>query len=177
MGAFKKIGDGITLVNTKINDLASWVIYPLVLVVVYEVCMRYFLNSPTNWVYDATWMLYAIYVFLGGAYGLHIGVHVKADIIYNILPKKGQIAFDIFSYVVFFFPVMIFMVYACFEYFMKSFQVLDRSNMTSWAPLLWPIKLILFISMLMLLFQGFVEFGNSAIRPLITKDFTKKEVE
>ena len=177
MGAIKKIGDGITLVNTKINDLASWVVYPLVLVVVYEVCMRYFLNSPTNWVYDATWILYAIYVFLGGAYGLHIGVHVKADIIYNMLPKKGQIAFDIFSYIVFFFPVMIFMVYACFDYFMKSIQVMDRSNMTSWAPLLWPIKLVLLISMVMLLLQGFVEFGNSAIKPLITKDFTKKEVE
>ena len=175
MGAFKKIGDGITLVNTKINDLASWVVYPLVLVVVFEVCMRYFFNSPTNWVYDATWMLSGTYFFLGGAYGLHTGVHVKADIIYNMLPKKGQIAFDIFSYCIFFFPVMFIMVYACIDYFLKSYAVQDMSQATSWAPVLWPVKLIMLISMVMLLFQGFVEFGRSAIAPIITKDFTKKE--
>lgn len=168
MGALKKIGDAITLVNKKINDASSWLIYPLVLVVMYEVVMRYIFNSPTNWVYDMTWILYGIFVFLGGAHALHTGTHVKADIIYNMLPKKGQIIFDIISYCFFFFPVMILMVYSTWNYFMKSLTMGDVSPATTWSPLLWPMKLVLFISMLMLLLQGIVEFVR-AISPLFKK--------
>lgn len=157
MNMLKKIGDGITWVNTKINDAASWLMYPLILVIMYEIVRRYFLNSPTNWVYDMTWILYGCFVFLGGAYTLHVGGHVKADIIYNMMPPKGKAVFDIIGYAVFYFPVMTLMVYSCFTYFLKSWQLQDVSNMTIWAPVLWPCKLIILISMVMLLLQGIVE--------------------
>ena len=170
MSILKKIGDAITTVNEKINNAASWLIYPLVIVIMFEVVRRYIFNSPTNWVYDMTWILYGIFVFLGGAHGLHTGVHVKADIIYNMMPKKGQAIFDLISYVIFFFPVMGILVYSTFTYFLKSFAVKDVSIYTTWAPLLWPFNLILCISMVMLLFQGFVEFAH-AVSPL----FHKKE--
>lgn len=176
MGVLKKIGNGITIANEKINNAASWLIYPLVIVIMIEVVMRYFLNHPTNWVYDMTWILYGIFVFLGGAHGLHTGVHVKADIIYNMLPKKGQIIFDIVSYVIFFFPVMIIMVYSTFTYLLKSIAVHEVSIYTTWAPVLWPCKLVLCISMFMLLLQGFVEFGH-AIAPLFDKNKEKKEAK
>lgn len=168
MAVWKKTDEFITLANQKINDAASWLIYPLVFVVMYEVVMRYIFTNPTNWVYDMTWILYAVFVFLGGAYALHTGTHVKADIIYNMLPKKGQIIFDIISYCVFFFPVMGILVYSTWTYFLKSFAMGDVSPATTWGPLLWPTKLILCISMVMLLLQGIVEFVN-AITPLFKK--------
>ena len=168
MATLKKIGDVITLINKKINDFASLLIYPLVFVVAYEVIMRYIFNKPTNWVYDITWILYAIFVFLGGAYALHTGTHVKADIIYNMLPKKGQAIFDLVSYLIFFFPVMLIMVYSTWDYFLKSFAMHDVSMYTTWAPALWPTKLILFISMVMVLLQGVVEFCKS-VAPLFKK--------
>lgn len=173
MGPLKKTGNIITLANQKINDLASWLIYPLVFVVMYEVLMRHILNNPTNWVYDMTWILYAIFVFLGGAYALHTGTHVKADIIYNMLPKKGQMIFDIISYCVFFFPVMIMLVYSTFIYFLKSLEMGDVSSATTWGPVLWPIKFVLFISMAMLLLQGIVEFCER-IAPLFKRGGSEK---
>ena len=169
MGFFRKAGKIITLANHKINDAACWLIYPLTLVVMYEVILRYLFNSPTNWVYDMTWILYAIFVFLGGAHALHTGTHVKADIIYNMLPKKGKIVFDIIGYCVFFFPVMGILVYSTWTYFLKSLAMGDVSPATTWGPLLWPTKLILCISMVMLLLQGVVEFSNNVIAPLIKK--------
>ena len=175
MNVLKKIGDGISFVNEKINDVACWLIYPLTGVVMYEVVRRYLLNNPTNWVYDMTWILYGIFVLLGGAYGLHRGVHVKADIIYNMLPQKGKIAFDIFSYLVFFFPVMIIMSYSTYVYFMKSLKIHEVSNYTSWGPALWPMKFVLCLSMVMMLFQGCVEFGH-AISPLFTKKNKEEEI-
>ncbi len=56
---------------------------------------------------------------------------------------------------------------------MKSYRIHEVSNYTSWGPALWPCKLVLCLAMVMMLFQGMVEFGH-AISPLFTK---KKEVK
>ena len=160
MGALKKIGNGITIANEKINDAASWLMYPLVIVVMYEVVKRYLFNNPTNWVYDMTWMLCGTYVFLGFAHGWHTGIHVKADIIYNMLGAVGKFVFDMVSYVLFFFPTMTLLCWSCWQYFWKSFVQKDTSIGTIWGPILWPMKLILAISMTMLALQGIVEFAR-----------------
>lgn len=173
MNLLRKSGDAITTLNHKIFNVALWVIYPLVAVVMYEVIKRYIFLSPTNWVYDMTWMLFGTFTFLGGAYCLHINGHVKADIFWQLLPPKGRAAVDLISYVVFFFPVMILLTYSSFNYFLKSFLMNETSPNTNWRPELWPWKLIMLISVIILLLQGIVEFW-SAIKPLFEK---KKEAD
>lgn len=168
MSFFKKLEDDVTLANRKIFEVASLLIYPLTLVVLYEVFMRYVLLHPTNWVYDMTWMLFGAFAFLGGANTLTEGGHVKADIILDLLPPKGKAVFNIFCYVIFFFPLCIGLCYSCLNYFISSYTMQDCSSYTSWQPLLWPSKLILLISFVMLLIQGIVEFCK-AIQPLFSK--------
>ncbi|MDR1241311.1 MAG: TRAP transporter small permease subunit [Deltaproteobacteria bacterium] len=153
-----KLADGVTNVNRRIFRASAWLIYPLIFVIMYEVAMRYVVGRPTNWVYDMTWILFGAFSFLGGAFTLAEKGHVKADIVLTLLPKKVAAVITTLSYLIFFFPLMCFMVYACSRYFMNSYGMGEISPYTSWGPLLWPSKLILLISMTMLLLQGVVEF-------------------
>ena len=77
MSAIQKFHNGVTFANKKLFQGAMWLIYPLIAVIMYEVVMRYILNSPTNWVYDMTWMIFGTNAFLGFAYTLAEGGHVK----------------------------------------------------------------------------------------------------
>ena len=161
MDVLRKIGDGITNVNRLIFRGAAWLIYPLIFVIMYEVVMRYFVGRPTNWVFDMTWILFGAFSFLGGAYTLAEKGHVKADILLIMAPKRLAAAITTICYLIFFFPLLGYMVSACIRYFMNSYAMGEMSPYTSWGPLLWPSKLVLLISMIMLLLQGVVEFGKT----------------
>ena len=161
MDVLKNIGDGITAINRQIFKAAAWLIYPLVFVIMLEVVMRYFIGRPTNWVYDMTWIIFGAFSFLGGAYTLAEKGHVKADILLTILPEKIAAGITTVCYLIFFFPLMSYMVLACSKYFMNSYGMGEVSPYTSWAPVLWPSKLILLIAMGMLLLQGLVEFWRN----------------
>jgi TRAP-type mannitol/chloroaromatic compound transport system permease small subunit len=163
MEILRKVSDGITTVNRGIFREAAWLIYPLILAIMFEVVMRYFVGRPTNWVYDMTWILFGAFSFLGGAYTLAEKGHVKADIVLTLLPKKAATVITLVSYLIFFFPLMALMVYACSRYVMNSYSMGEISPYTSWNPLLWPSKLILLISMTMLLLQGLAEFVKSLL--------------
>ena len=158
MRAINKIHSVITFINKKLFQAGMWLIYPLIVVIMYEVVMRYILNSPTNWVYDMTWMLFGANAFLGFAYTLAEGGHVKADIILELVPARAKSAIIVLCYLAFFFPLMIGLCYSSYTYMIKSIIVNEMSINTSWQPVIWPCKIIMFASMVMLLLQGIAEF-------------------
>jgi TRAP-type mannitol/chloroaromatic compound transport system permease small subunit len=45
--------------------LVSYLVYPLIGGVMYEVMVRYIFNAPTQWAYDVTYMLYGTIFMLG----------------------------------------------------------------------------------------------------------------
>jgi TRAP-type mannitol/chloroaromatic compound transport system permease small subunit len=152
------IGKGITFLNAKIAFGASMLIFPLIAVIVVEVGMRYFVGSPTIYAFDLQWMLCGTLVFLGGAYALAENVHVRADILYNMLRKRWQILIDIVLYPVFFFSFMGVLTYASYGLLVNAWIHNEVSPMTFWRPVLWPSRLILFTAMVMLTVQGVVKY-------------------
>ena len=159
MNFLVKIGNGITKVNTRIAKIASILIFPLIAVIIYEVFMRYIFNAPTIFSFDLQWMICGSMVFLGGAYALADNVHVRADILYNLLPKRVQATLDLVLYPVFFFSSTIAIAYAVWGGFRNAWVFQEASRATSWGPYTWPVRLVLFIAICMLIVQGIVKFG------------------
>jgi TRAP-type mannitol/chloroaromatic compound transport system permease small subunit len=63
---------------------------PLLVVVVYEVVMRYAFNAPTTWGFEATTFLYGVHYMLGLAYCDVYGGHVRVDIFTSRMPQKAS---------------------------------------------------------------------------------------
>lgn len=146
-------------ITKKEGDMASFLIYPLLFIVVYEVFMRYAFNAPTSWGFEATTFLYGLHYMFGFAYTDVHDAHVKVDIFTALLSSKKQVLFKILTNLLFFMPVMIPMTIWAFKFAYTSTLGLEV-NSTSWAPPIWPIKILMAISFLFLLLQGIANLIN-----------------
>ena len=135
----------------------AWLNVPLVLVVAYEVFARYLFDAPTIWSFDITYMLYGTIFMLGSAYALHKGAHIRTDFFFEkwSIRTKGMI--DSIAFLVFFFP-------SIFVFFLVSggegwyaMLIGETSEQTPWRPILWPFKLVVPLTCVLLLIQGISE--------------------
>jgi len=146
-------------ITRKEGEWASFLIYPLLFIVIYEVFMRYAFNAPTTWGFEATTFLYGLHYMFGFAYTeVHDG-HVKVDIFTTLLSAKKQTLIKILTNVVFFMPVMIPMTIWAFKFAYTSMMGLEV-NSTSWAPPIWPLKILMAVCFLFLLLQGIANLIN-----------------
>lgn len=139
--------------SKKEGEISSFLIYPLLLVVVYEVFMRYVFNAPTAWGFEATTFLYGLHFMFGLTYTDLYDGHVKVDIFTSYLSKHIQTILKIITNLVFFMPVMVCMTIWSSLFAYKSTLGLEL-NPTSWAPPIWPLKILMALCFFFLLLQG-----------------------
>jgi TRAP-type mannitol/chloroaromatic compound transport system permease small subunit len=139
----------------------AWLCMPLVGVVAYEVFARYAFNAPTIWSFDITYMLYGTIFMLGSAYALHKGAHIRTDFFFEKWSIRTKGVIDSIAYLVFFFPsIFVFMLVSGAEGW-YAFTINEVSEQTPWRPLLWPYKLVVPLTCLLLLIQGVSEVIKS----------------
>ena len=141
--------------------LACLMILPIIGAMVYEVIMRKFFIAPTLWAFDVSRMLYGMSFMLGAAYVLMKGLHIRADFIYRGFSVKTQGRVDLFLYVVFFMPGMIFLFFAAYEFALKSYFQNEQAGDSTWAPIVWPVKIALASGVAFLVLQGISEILKS----------------
>jgi TRAP-type mannitol/chloroaromatic compound transport system permease small subunit len=135
----------------------SWLNVPLVAVVAWEVIARYFFHAPTIWSFDATYMLYGTIFMLGAAYALHKGAHIRTDFFYERWSVKTRGMVDSISYLLFFFPSIVMLLFASGNEAWYAFTINETSEQTPWRPILWPYKSVVPLTCVMLLIQGLSE--------------------
>ena len=97
----------IESLNIWVGRAFGWCILILTFSVSYEVFVRYVLNAPTVWAFDMMVQMYGALFLMAGPYALSQDGHVRADIIYRLLPVRWQALIDFLLYIVFFFPGML----------------------------------------------------------------------
>jgi len=153
----------IKLVNVidKFTDTTgtwvSWLSVPLVLAVSYEVFARYFFNAPTIWSFDVTFMLYGTIFMLGSAYALHKGAHIRTDFFFERWSTRTKGMIDSVAYLLFFFPSLIVFFFVSWNEGWYAFQIGETSEQTPWRPILWPFKMVVPLTCLLLVIQGVSE--------------------
>jgi TRAP-type mannitol/chloroaromatic compound transport system permease small subunit len=141
--------------------LFAWLIIPMVLGLTYEVFARYLFNAPTIWAYDITYMLYGSHFMLGAGYALLKGAHIRTDIFYQNWSPRTQGIVDSTSYLIFFFPGLIFFFVSGTVEAIHSWSILERSDASPWRPPLYPFKTVIPAACLLLLIQGVSEVLKS----------------
>jgi len=130
---------------------------PLVGAVCYEVMARYAFNAPTIWSFDVTYMLYATLFMLGAAYALHKGAHIRTDFFFEKWSIRTRGVIDSVAYIAFFFPALAVFLYVSGAEGWYAFEIGEVSEQTPWRPLLWPFKMVIPATCLLLLIQGVSE--------------------
>jgi TRAP-type mannitol/chloroaromatic compound transport system permease small subunit len=148
----------ISIVN-NLNDwtgkIVSMLIYPMILMLVWEVLMRYFFERPTSWANELSSMLYAVSFLLGGAYTLRWEGHIRMDVIYARLSTRKRALVDILTSIFFYlFAGVLLWESAGFAW---RATVQGEVSISIWGPPIWPIKLCVPLGASLILLQGVVK--------------------
>ena len=147
------IASAIDWFNDLMGKIGALLAIPLVVVVFYEIIMRYAFDAPTVWGFEMTLFIYGINYMLGLAVTEKHGGHVSVDVVTMHLKPKAKALVAMFSYIVFFVPVWLCMVIWTCKYTFNSVSMMER-NPTSWNPPVWPVKLLMALGVVMLFLQG-----------------------
>lgn len=147
------ITKGIDFLIEKQGQLTSFLIVPLLFIVLYEVLMRYAFNAPTVWGFEATAFAYGMHYMLGLSFMENAEGHVRVDIVTGRLPRRVQAVVMIVGYLIIFLPVYGLMTWGAIK-FAHTATITNELNSTSWAPRIWPYKIVMAVSFLFLVLQG-----------------------
>ena len=147
----------IDIFSKSIGHAFAWCVLVLTAGTCYEVFMRYFLNNPTAWAFDMSYMMYGALFMMSGAYAVSRNSHVRGDFIYRKWTPQTQARVDLTLFIIFYFPAVFAMVYTGAAYSFESTRILESSvNSPAGVPV-WPLKLIIFVGGLTLLIAGIAE--------------------
>ena len=89
----------------------AWCIVILTFSTCYEVFVRYVLGAPTVWAFDMSVQMYGALFMMAGAYTLSQDAHVRGDVVYRLMPKRGQASIDLVLYILFLGPGALALIY------------------------------------------------------------------
>ena len=144
----------VEAVAVWVGRLAAWITLVCVLILTYEVVMRYFFNAPTRWAHLTSTLLFGLLYVLTGAYALKEKSHVGVDVFYSRLPRKAQAAVNLLGSVFLFLFAGALLLYG-WDFFLASWR--DREfALDNEAIPIYPFKLAIPLGALLLLMQGLV---------------------
>lgn len=159
--------------NAAFGKLVSYLVWFGIAIIVLEVVLRYAFNMPTVWGPGYTQRIFGAYFVLIGAYTLLQGGHVRVDVLLNTRSPRWNALLDLFNYAV----LLIWTSALVYEgwHFLADAWLFNETDDSALGHPMWPVKLALFLGVLVIALQGVAEVIRSAIL-VIKPDFDVKRV-
>jgi len=137
--------------NAKFAWIVAFMICPMLFIMVWEIVMRYFLNSPSHWAYEVSLFIFGAYIVLGGAYTYLAGGHINVDIVWGRLPPRGRALLDVITSA-FAFLYLGVLFWVSLEITINSWQI-GETTMSHWKPIYYPLRTTLPVGCFLFLMQ------------------------
>jgi len=147
---------GIDALSEWSGKVVSFLIYPVIAVITYEVVSRYVFDAPAIWTHESTQFMYGLYGVLAGAYCLQQKSHVNVELFYERFSLRARALLDILTSPLFFMFCGV-LVLEGMGFGLRSLSMWEHSG-SAWAPVVWPIKLAIPLGALLLILQGLAKF-------------------
>jgi TRAP-type mannitol/chloroaromatic compound transport system permease small subunit len=153
MKNFLRVVDGISKWS---GIIVSYLLWPGMAILTYEVVLRYVFNSPTLWAHGTTQRMFAVYYIMSGGLVSLTKSHVAMDLIYAHFSPRGKAIADLITFAL----VLTFggiLLWQSIIFAGDSLKMLEPDNTPFRAPL-YPVKMIVPLGVFILLLQ---EFANA----------------
>ncbi|HWA39443.1 MAG TPA: TRAP transporter small permease subunit [Burkholderiales bacterium] len=147
----------------------------LVAIVAYEVTSRYFFRAPTVWAFEASTMTNGAAFMLACGYALYKGAHVRTDIFWENFSQRRRGIIDLLSYLVLFFPTMVYLVVVGTDGALHSYQTGERSQESMWRATMWPFRAAIPLAALLFMVQGVSESLKCLYQIRFGREFEHRE--
>ena len=152
----KIISAYVNIIDTICEKVGRFVMYGvffMMFILILSFVTRNIINYPLMWIIEMAQFTMTAYYLLGGGYSMITDDHVRMDLFYGKLSKRGKAKMDIFTsfFLIFYLVLLLFGSYTSLIYTIETNQKL----FTGWAPYVWPIKSLMLIGILLMLLQAF----------------------
>ena len=156
MEGLLKLSRAIDAVNFRIGKVLSWLILIVVIISASNATVRKVFDMSSNAWLELQWVLFGAIFLLCSPWTLLSNVHIRIDIVNNMLPKRWRDGIDVFGHVFFLLPLTIVMIITSVPFFLRSFQLNEQSMNAGGLPQ-WPAKFLILLGFVLLFFQGISE--------------------
>jgi TRAP-type mannitol/chloroaromatic compound transport system permease small subunit len=150
---------GIELFIEKTGRAISWLVLAMVLLICYDVAMRYLFQQGSVALQELEWHLFALLFLLGGAYTLKHDAHVRVDVLYQsrYVSDKTRAWISILCTVLFLFPFCLLIVLTSWPFVENAFFYNEGSPDPGGLPYRFILKSAILIGFAMIMLQGIAE--------------------
>src|SRR5258708_23656636 len=146
----------IDKLNEKIGVVANWLVVLACVVSAGNAMVRYAYDQSSNAWLEIQWYMFAVIVMFGAASTLKRNEHVRVDLLYMTLSRRGQLWIDILGTLIFLLPTCAILAWLSWPFFIQSFDVNEHSS-NAGGLVRWPIKLVPPVGFALLALQGLSE--------------------
>lgn len=153
----KPIISFIDCLTEWVGKTTSWLVLAMVLLICYDVAMRYLFQQGSVALQELEWHLFALIFLLGSAYTLKHDEHVRVDILYQsrFVSDKQRALINILGTLFFLFPFCILILITGWPFAENAFYYNEGSPDPGGLPYRYLLKGSLLVAFGLLLLQGF----------------------
>lgn len=136
--------------------MVSWCVLIMVLVIVYDIAMRFFFQIGSVALQELEWHLFAVLFLLGAAYTLKHDGHVRVDMIYQSrwMDDRRRAWVDLLGTVFFLFPFCLLIIVSSWPFVERAYLFAEGSPDPGGLPYRFLLKAAIPLGFVLLIFQG-----------------------
>jgi TRAP-type mannitol/chloroaromatic compound transport system permease small subunit len=144
---------------------SSWLVLGLVLLICYDVAMRYLFQQGSVALQELEWHLFALIFLLGSAYTLKYDEHVRVDIIYqsHFMSDKKRALVNIFGALFLLVPFCILILTSSWPFVENAFNYNEGSPDPGGLPYRFLLKGSLLVAFGLLILQALADLARNIL--------------
>lgn len=132
----------------------SWLMLAMVLVVFFDVVMRYAISRTYVFTQELEWYIFAVAYLMAGGYVMLRDEHVRVDVVYSRLSSRTRAWLDFVLLFVFFFPSALLIMYSTWPFFRNALAVWEGSPDPGGIQGRWALKGVIILAFGIMVLQG-----------------------
>lgn len=159
----KGLISAIQWINEYAGRGVAWITSGLVLLICYDVAMRYLFRYTKIWIVELEWHLFALIFLLGMGYTFLHDRHVRVDVFYAQYSPKGKAWVNLLGGIIFLLPLCVVVLISSFDFTYRAFLWNEGSADPGGLPYRWIIKGSMFIGFVLLSLQALAGMANNLL--------------
>jgi TRAP-type mannitol/chloroaromatic compound transport system permease small subunit len=158
----------VDALNRAVGNVVLYMIFVMMAVLLFGSISRYVFNASFLWVIEMSQFLMAAYYLLGGGFSLQMESHVRMDVFYERWAPRTRAFWDSLTA----FCLVFYLGFLTLGGMSSTSYALQygQKNYSAWAPLMWPIKMVMTIGIVLMLLQAISIFFKDLAK------FTGREI-
>lgn len=152
--ALKTVANRLDQVNLLVGNLVRWFALAMVLLQFMLVVMRYVYGVSFVFLDESVLYLHSGLFMLGAGYTCLVNGHVRVDIFYSKLSRRGRRAIDIFGHVFLLLPSMLVLLIYSWPSVKRSWAVYEGAISVGGIPAAFLLKSLIPAFCVLLIIQG-----------------------